>query len=339
MSSRTKVAIERYLTQRMRGLDPQGSDVDRGAVKKRFASLIGADVDSIAFVQSTTAAENTIVNALKIRERRRNIVTDELHFRGSLYLYEQLARRGVDVRVVRARDWQIDMADVSAAIDDNTGLVAVSHVSFVNGFQHDLAALSALAHASGAYVYADIIQSAGAIPVDVAGMGIDFCACASYKWLMGDFGLGFAYVRPGMPRTDLHQVHFGWREAVRPRTDGEEATVADYFEIGTFSLEAVSALAASLEYLEALGVENIQRYVQYLVGYARAEISRSGYHCLTPEHSNTPIIAYALDRPNDVWARLRDAKVDVTIVDDRLRISPSFYNDVNDIHALVEALS
>ena len=59
-----------------------------------------------------------------------------------------------------------------------------------NGFQHDLKAVCELAHAHGAYVYADIVQSAGAMPIDVRASGVDFCACSSFKWLMADFGLG-----------------------------------------------------------------------------------------------------------------------------------------------------
>ena len=66
-----------------------------------------------------------------------------------------------------------------------------------NGFQHDLKAVCDLAHAHGALVYADIIQGAGAVPIDVRATGLDFAACSSFKWLMGDFGLGFLYAREG----------------------------------------------------------------------------------------------------------------------------------------------
>ena len=78
-----------------------------------------------------------------------------------------------------------------------TKLVAVSLVSMINGFQHDLKALCDIAHSRGALVYADIIQGAGAVPIDVHAWGVDFCACATYKWLMGDFGVGLGGLGAG----------------------------------------------------------------------------------------------------------------------------------------------
>jgi selenocysteine lyase/cysteine desulfurase len=52
-----------------------------------------------------------------------------------------------------------------------------------------------IAHANGAFVYADIVQAAGVVPVGVRDSNVDFAACASYKWLMGDFGLGLLCAR------------------------------------------------------------------------------------------------------------------------------------------------
>ena len=123
------------------------------------------------------------------------VVTDAYHFHGSLHLYGQLAKNGLKLTVVKPRDNRIDLNDLDAAIKPGTKLVALSLVSATTGFQHDLEAVCKLAHAKGAMVYADIIQAAGNVPIDVKRSGVDFCACATYKWLMGDFGIGFLYVR------------------------------------------------------------------------------------------------------------------------------------------------
>jgi len=106
---------------------------------------------------------------------------------------------------VRPRGWKIELADLEKVIDKKTKLVALSQVSYINGFEQDVKAVCTLAHAHGAYVYADVVQAAGRISVDVRASGVDFCANASYKWLMGDFGLGFLYIRQDLigtfPRT------------------------------------------------------------------------------------------------------------------------------------------
>src|SRR5690606_6570299 len=160
-----------------------------------FARLINADPDEVAFVKSTTTAEHLVLDGLGLFEGRPHIVTDTLHFFGSFPLYEGLAERGARVTWLRPRDNRIVLEDLARAITPETKLVALSLVSTFNGFHHDLARVCELAHARGALVYADIIHAAGCVPVDVKASGVDFAACASYKWLMGDFGLGFIYAR------------------------------------------------------------------------------------------------------------------------------------------------
>ena len=88
-------------------------------------------------------------------------------------------------------------------------------VSNINGYMHNVRAISDIAHAHGAYVYADIIQAAGNTTVDVQAMGIDCCACSTYKWLMGDFGLGFLYVKRDLQGDVIKQTRYGLRQVTQ----------------------------------------------------------------------------------------------------------------------------
>jgi Aminotransferase class-V len=168
----------------------------------------------ISYVPSTSAGENLVVNGLGIVGTDANVVTDALHFDGALLHLGELKRRsGLDVRIVMPRDWRIDIKDLERVVDRKTKLIEISLVAMDNGFQHDLKAVCDLAHAHGAYVYADIIQAAGNTPIDVRQSGVDFCACSSFKWLMGDFGLRFLFVREGLLDTVLHRTQYGYYEA------------------------------------------------------------------------------------------------------------------------------
>jgi hypothetical protein len=160
-------------------------------------------------VQSTTAGEQMVLRALGLPESGGHVVTDTLHFFGSIPLYEELARQGVQVSWVRPRDGRIELEDMRRAIRPGTKLVALSLVSTVNGFQHDLKAVCDLAHEAGAYVFADIIHAAGCVPLDLHASGVDFASTASYKWLMGDFGLGFLYVRKDV-QPKLRRAFYGY---------------------------------------------------------------------------------------------------------------------------------
>lgn len=204
-----KAAQDDYTAKRM--LDPSASsyDLDEDAVLNKFARLINADRDEVTFVQSTTAGEQMVLRALGLPETGGHVVTDTLHFFGSFPLYEEMGRQGVEVTWLRDREGRIPIEEVRRAVRSGTKLVALSLVSTFNGFEQDLKAVCDIAHRHGALVYADIIHAAGCIPVDVKASGVDFAACASYKWLMGDFGLGFLYARKDA-QSRLKRVHYGY---------------------------------------------------------------------------------------------------------------------------------
>ena len=322
------------------------------AAKTAFASLINAKVSEISFVPNTSTGENLVVAALGIAKNDGNVVTDALHFEGALIHLLELQKQGLDVRVVMPRDGRIDMRDLERVVDDKTKLIEVSFVSMYNGFQHDLRAVCDLAHAHGAYVYADIIQGAGAVPLDVHAVGLDFAACASYKWLMGDFGLGFLYVREDLLGTVMRRPHWSYESApdteihlspFDPKTPtpvtytpGRDA--ASHFQLGTMASGVAAALAVSLPYIQRLGVENIQQHRQPLIDRLQREMPRLGFTPQTPLDSTSPIVTFA---HNDAGLeeRLRRARVNVRVAPYWMRIAPSVYNDMRDIERLLDALS
>jgi len=141
MSRGARQAVIDYLDYKAHGVVTQQGLTSPASitVRQSFAELIGAKASEIALVNSTTAAENFVVAGLGLQQLGKgNIVTDALHFEGSLYMYQELAKRGVDVRIVKPRGWRTEMADLERAVDKNTKLVAISKVSFINGFEHDL---------------------------------------------------------------------------------------------------------------------------------------------------------------------------------------------------------
>jgi selenocysteine lyase/cysteine desulfurase len=361
MSKGAKQAVVDYLEYKQRGVwtPPDEVSAMQRDVKAAFARLIHAEVSEVAYVNSTTAGESLFVSALGLtdadpgtgRAGAGNIVTDALHFEGSLYLYDALRKQGVDVRVVRPRDWRIPLEDMKKAIDGKTRLVAVSQVSFINGFEHELKQLCEVAHAHGALVYVDAVQAAGAIPIDVKDSGIDAMGCASYKWLMGDMGLGFLYVKQDViPR--LKRTQYGYRQLAEfsyhafpwdepgtfPVEWKQSENASGFFEIGTYDNATIAALSYSLPLILKLGVENIQKHTQVLLGPLREELPRMGYACITPKDSHGPMATFLVSDAKKTAVALDRGKVDVSLSPGRMRISPSIYNDESDVRALLAAL-
>ena len=166
-------ASRAYLAQRNKLVMPRpGSGGGAGEgfnAKALFAELINAKPSEIAYVPNTSTGENLVVSALGLdRPTDANVVTDWLHFDGALVHLLELKRDGLDVRIVKpTAEYRIDINHLARVIDGKTKLVELSSTTMYNGFQHDLKAVCDLAHAHGAYVYADIIHTAGAEPVDV----------------------------------------------------------------------------------------------------------------------------------------------------------------------------
>jgi selenocysteine lyase/cysteine desulfurase len=346
-------AVRTYLERKAIGSSHFSFTPAGDEVRARFARLIGAKPSEISFVPSTVVGENLIVAALGLARADSNIVTDALHYESSTYLYRSLQSQGVDVRFVQPRDGRIEMADLEVAVDRKTKLVSISLVSYLNGFQHDLKAVCNLAHSHGAYVYADLVQAAGAVPVDVRTAGVDFCACGSHKWLMGDMGLGFLYVRDDLLDRVVRRTQFGSRQIGDYRnhifpydlTPDRAATwnmlsgAGAHFEVGTISQSTVAALNFSLPYIERLGVENIQAHAQSLIARLQKELPRLGFPSLTPPDSQSSIASFVVKDPATIAARLEKANVEVKIDQHLMRVSPSVYNYQADIDRLLEALS
>lgn len=345
-------AVRRYLQQRSTTDGHFPTDAVEARVKGNFSRLINAKPEEIAFVQSTTAGEQLIIDALGLPRVGGRVVTDTLHFFGSFYLYQQLARQGVDVAWLRPRDNRIDMADMERAITPGTTLVALSLVSTYNGFEHDLKRVCDIAHARGALVYADIIHAAGTIPIDVRATNVDFAATASYKWLMGDFGLGFLYVRADL-HDRLKRTRFGYYqlEDFQPHVypfDAPGTTIADtkpradmegLFAGGTHAHTVVAQLDWSLDYILNLGVDRIMAHRQPLMAALRKGLTDRGYVVVTPPESRTPIMTCVLEGARDkLAAPLAAAKVQITLSRNRFRITPSVFNDSDDIERLLAAL-
>lgn len=325
--------------------------------KVTFAAMINAKPSEIAYVPNTSTGENLVVNGLGLdRDARGNVVTDALHFEGALVHLLELKKKGLDLRIVRpTADGRIDVGDMARLVDNRTRLIEVSSVASYNGFQHDLKAVCDLAHANGAYVYADIVQSAGAVPLDVRAIGLDFAACSGFKWLMADFGLGFLYAREDLldrviQRTqvgyysgsvDTHDSPLDPEHAATPLAWALGRDASSHFEAGSIGGNAAGAFAysASLAYIQQLGVDNIQAHRQPLLRRLEQEVPRLGYPLLTPPGSTSPIITFATKDGTVIEKRLAAAKVAARVSKYWVRFSPSVYNDMNDVERALAALS
>lgn len=307
------------------------------------AGVIGADPDEIALFPSITAALTAVASAFSYRDRP-NVVLSVLDFPTTNYQWLAKERLGVRPVLLRRGDGLITAADeYAAAVDRRTELVVASHVYFQSGYVQDLGRVAEIAHRAGALCVIDAYQGTGQLPTDVHATGVDFLVSGGLKWLLGGPGIAFLYVRRDL-HGRLHPHDIGWfahRDQFAFKTDlFEPAPDARRFEGGTPSVAAVYAMAEGLGIVHEIGVPALRARQLELVGDLVQRLRAAGFSPRVPASltAHAGIVTVPVADPPAVVAAVRRRRI---IIDSRpgvVRLSPYFYNTIEDNRAVADAL-
>lgn len=312
-------------------------------VRAGYARAIAARPDEIALHASISTATAVLASSLDYATRPK-VVTTELDF--PTVAYQWLARRphGVELVIVRSPDGVTVPPDLIArAVDDRTALVATSHVYFTTGAIQHVRAVVEAAHRHGARCYIDAYQSVGQVPLDVHATGVDFVSGGGLKWLLGGPGIAFLYARRDL-LSALHPTVTGWFAHARQFDFDPQALVrhadARRLEQGTPALAAVHAQLGGFELLEALGYARIQ---QATAALGQDLVARAQELGLRPQVAPEPadrsaIVMLPAADPAATVARLAKRGIVADARPGHVRLSPYFYNTVEDHVAALEAL-
>jgi selenocysteine lyase/cysteine desulfurase len=314
--------------------------------RELLARLLGAKPDQVAFVRNTSDALSTVANGLTWKATD-NIVTFRREFPSNIYPWLRIRDTlGAEVRMCEERDGRVDLEALESLVDQNTRLIAISHVQFASGFRTDLERLGRLARRHDALLVADVIQSLGVVPLDVEAELVDVAAGASHKWLLSPEGVGYLYLSD-RARDRIQPTLVGWISVPNPEDylDFEQGwnrgTLA--WETGTGPAALFHGLAASLELLTQHGPANIARYLEELTDYLCERVQSKPYEVVssraTGEKSQIVCIRHNDGlTPIDLYAALKQQNIITAPRNDRLRIAPHLYNTHEEIDQLVESL-
>jgi kynureninase len=219
-----------------------------------IGSIIGAPAGSTVMHQNVTVAEAIVLSCFDLKPPRNRIVFEEGLFPSVRYVQQAWSRFGAEVVVCEDAEAVID------AIDERTLLVPVSHVLYKTAEIQPVERIAARAREAGAFVCLDAYQSAGAVPLDVTALGVEFCVGGSVKWLCGGPGAGWLYVRPDVADR-LEPAFAGWQGHARPfgfEPQMEPAPGAARFLTGTPAVAANYAASAGYEIIREIGVQRIR---------------------------------------------------------------------------------
>ena len=274
MPVQVRDAITSYLDGRVGlGWDKDESFDVVEETRVRFASLVNAGADEIAYVKNVSDGLNQLAAGIQWRAGDNLVMCPELEHPANVIPWYNAARlHGVRVRVVPAADGELSVDAIMGAVDDRTRLVTVSTVTFSPGFVTDLPALSEACRPRGVRLVVDAAQSIGILDTDVERLGIDAFAVATQKGLLSCYGMGFLYCR-GEYAEEMRPATLA-RFSVALDDDAHETALAgeDFryaagarrFDGGNFNYLGITAAHAALELLEELGVPAIDAYVRSL---------------------------------------------------------------------------
>jgi kynureninase len=299
-----------------------------------ISRIVGGEPGSVQVQPNASIALSTVVSCFDFGTNKRNkIVTSALDFPSMQYVWDAQHRAGARVEVIPSDDGiTIPLERLLDAIDDETCVVALSHVSFRSSYRVNVDAIVERAHKHGALVLLDVYQSAGAYPLNAAPWDVDFMIGGTIKWLCGGPACGYLYVRPDLQR-ELQPRLTGWVAHAAPFDFAAPPMRYDSsvrrFAQGTPSIPALYSVLSGLQIIEEVGVQTIraesERRTEWMIRFALEH----GWKVNSPRDADQrggSVMIYVEDGPAMVQ-RLAEKEV---FVDCRpgvgLRMSPHFFN-------------
>ena len=325
--------------------------------RKKFKEHFNASSTcEIIFTPGTTHSINLISNGfIKFLKKDDEIIVSQLEHHSNIVPWQMLCEKtGAIMKVIPMNEkGELDLSKFSSLLNNKTKIVFVNHVSNALGTVNPIEIIIEKSHQAGAAVLIDGAQAAPHFEIDVKKLDVDFYVCSAHK-LCGPTGVGILYGKKE------------WLEKLPPYQGGgemidqvsfEKSTYADLpnkFEAGTPNISGVIASGIALDYINKLGLENIKEYEDYLLDHATSKLKEiEGVKIYGEAKIKTSVISFNIKNihPYDVGSVIDNLGIAVRTghhcaqpimdyfdIPGTIRISFSFYNTIDEINILIEAL-
>lgn len=320
------------------------------ATKNRARALVaemtGVRPEQIAFMRNTSDGFASVANGLTWKAGD-NIVSFEREFPANFYPWRMVRDRfGVELRLCRERDGRVDLEELIGLIDGNTRVVALSAVQYGSGFRADLGRVGRAARNADALFAVDIIQGLGAFGFDLEAQYVDIASCASHKWLCAPEGCGILYVSD-RARERVQPTFVGWISVETPWNfadrDQPFQPNALAWESGTGASSLFYGLEQSLKLLSDTGLKEIDSYLLDLTDTLCDSLAAKDYEVVSSRRPGERSAIVCIKHKGgmdckSIADKLMAENIVISPRNDIIRISPHFYNNMEDVQRLLEAL-
>ncbi|CAH2461426.1 MULTISPECIES: cysteine desulfurase SufS [Bacillus cereus group] len=286
-------------------LGTKATDAYEGAREKVRKFINAKSMEEIIFTRGTTTALNTVAASYGLDNVKEGdeIVISYMEHHSNIIPWQQVAKKtGATLKYLPLQlDGTISLEDVRQTVTPNTKIVSIMHVSNVLGTINPVKEIGAIAHENGAIMIIDGAQSAPHMKVDVQDLNCDFYALSAHK-MCGPTGVGVLYGKKEL-LNNMEPIEFGGE--MIDFVDLQESTWKELpwkFEAGTPIIGNAIGLGAAIDFLEEIGLHNIEKHEHELAQYALERLSEvDGVTIYGPKH-RAGLVTFNIDdvHPHDV---------------------------------------
>ena len=289
-----------------RGIHQLSEEATEGyeTVRSKTAKFVNSSVNEIIFTKNTTESLNLLAYSFfRSLKKGDEIVLSIMEHHSNIVPWQMLIEKGIKIKFVDInKDGSLKINHLENLVTKKTKVVSITQTSNVLGTINPIKEITKIAHDAGALMIVDGAQSVPHMPVDVKKLGCDFLVFSSHK-MLGPMGVGVLYgcedalktitpfMRGGDMIKEVHQQEATWND------------IPWKFEAGTPNVADVTGFGAALDYLNEIGMNNIENHEKKLTKYALKRLnSVKGLtiHGTSRERSSAISFSLAGVHPHDV---------------------------------------
>lgn len=314
------------------------------ATRALAAQMVNVSSDEICFIQNTSQGIIIALDSIPWQDGD-NLILMKDSFPTNVYPFLYLLPN-IEKRYVTSSEILADPYLITRQIDKKTKAIALDWVNFLNGVKIDLTTIGEIAKDKGIYLIIDGMQGLGATTIDLKKSYVDFFSAAAPKWLLGPHGIGILYVNQ-TTLGRLQPCHLGWLSADWKDfydifTPKSLKTNAARFEAGTKNYLGIVGLRECLKLFLEIGMENIESQIYHITDYLISEIDSLKFEIITPRErkKRAGIMSFRhKDKDSqELFIKLKQNKIIGSLRQGYIRISPHFYNTIEELKDLVKVI-
>ena len=321
-------------------------------VRESFGKLVNCESANVALISSTSYGFSSVLNNVKPKNNG-NAITIKEEFPSAYFSLKRWCDTNQNELVIVEPDPDLALIGenwnqkIINAIDENTSIVLISSIHWMNGTKFDLKRIGDKCVEVGAKLLVDGTQSVGVLPMDVKEFNIDALICAGYKWLFGPYSIGLAYI------SDAFEDGVPLEESWMNRTNAKNFSgITEYeteynqgagkYNVGeTSNFILIPIIKEALKQINLWTIPEIQAYSKKLIRPLITYLKNLGVEFESDKYFSSHLFALKLPAKVDVdqlKKNLEKNKVYISVRGQYLRISVNIFNDEEDISQLIKSI-